>query len=192
MKNCCLLFFSLFLNAQTDGKIHFKNPSFEDTPRESASPDGWTSFTPDSTPDILPGAWGVQSQPQHGRTCIGLVTRDDGTREDFGQRLPELLKSGYCYTFTIYLAHAPKYVGYNHPTRLRVWGGGANGGKEVLLASTPLIDHATWKPYKLQFVPSRDVQFITFEAYFAPGATIKYKGNLLLDNCSPIERCDKA
>ena len=192
MKNCCLLLLTLFMNAQTDGKIRFKNPSFEDQPRESASPEAWQSFTLDSTPDILPGAWGVTFGPQHGNTCVGLVTRDDGTREDVGQSLPEVLKAGTCYTFSVYLAHAPKYVGYNHPTRLRIWGSGSGGGKEIMLASSPLIDHADWRLYKFQFVPSKNVQTITFEAYFAPGTTFFYKGNIVLDNCSAIERCDKA
>lgn len=192
MKNCCLLLFFLCFQTQPETKINFKNPSVEDTPRESASPQGWQSFTLDSTPDILPGAWGVRFSPQQGNTCVGLVTREDGTREDMGQLLSEPLKNGNCYTFSVYLAHSPKYVGYNHPTRLRIWGGGKGGGKDILLASSPLIDHADWRVYKFQFVPTRDVQFITFEAYFAPGATFFYKGNLILDNFSPIERCDKA
>lgn len=176
---------------QPDGKILLQNPSFEDKPRASASPWGWESHTPGSTPDIMPGAWDIVVQPQEGKSCVALVTREDGSREDIAQRLPQNLKAGTCYTFSIYLSHAPQYVGYNHPVRLRIWGG-AGRGKEQLLASSVLIDHADWKLYKFQFVPTRDMRYITLEAFFAPGAMFHYRGNIVLDNCSPIERCDKA
>ena len=183
----------VFQPAIQDGKILFNNPSFEDTPRASTSPIGWSSFTPDSTPDILPGAWNIRHvTAQHGKTCLGLVTREDGTSEDITQELPEILKAGTCYTFSVYLSHTNNYVKYNLPIRLRIWGGQKAGGKEQLLASSPLIDHAAWKQYKFQFVPTRDIRSITFEAYFAPGVLIHYKGNILLDNLSPVERCDRA
>lgn len=188
------LWLSLFagtLARQPDGKLFFQNPSFEDKPRASACPTGWVSFTPGSTPDIMPGAWGIQVQPQEGKTCVALVTREDGTREDIAQQLPQVLKAGTCYTLKIYLAHAPQYVGYDHPVRLRIWGG-AGRGKEQILASSPLIDHPAWKEYTFQFVPGRDTRYITFEAFFAPGSLFHYRGNIVLDNCSPIERCDRA
>ena len=185
------LLFSCYFGQQ-DGKIYFQNPSFEDTPRQSASPAGWESLTDDSTPDILPGAWGVKAPAQQGKTCIGLVTRTDGTREDVSQLLEQTLKGGTCYTFSIYLAHAPTYVGYNQPVQLRVWGGAVRGAKSVLLYSSPLIDHTAWKKYDVEFMVASDVRYITFEAYFGPGVLFHYKGNILLDNCSPIERCDRA
>lgn len=176
---------------QPDGKLYLQNPSFEDRPRASACPAGWSSFTPGSTPDIMPGAWDIQVPPQDGKTCLALVTREDGTREDVTQQLPQTLKAGTCYTFSIYLAHAPQYVGYNHPVRLRIWGG-AGRGKDQLLTSSALVSHTEWRQYKFQFVPNRDIRYITLEAYFAPGALFHYRGNIVLDNCSPIERCDRA
>ena len=176
---------------QPDGKIFLLNPSFEDAPRASACPLGWASYTTGCTPDIMPGAWGIQVEPQDGKSCLALVTREDGTREDISQQLPQDLKAGVCYTFRIYLAHAPQYVGYNHPVRLRIWGS-AGRGKEQLLASSNLVDHASWKEYKFQFVPNRNMRYITFEAFYAPGALFHYRGNIVLDNCSPIERCDRA
>ena len=179
------------LASQPDGKIYLQNPSFEDTPRASACPAGWASYTNGSTPDIMPGAWDVQIPPQEGRSCVALVTREDGTCEDISQRLPQPLKPGTCYTFRIYLAHAVQYVGYNHPARLRIWGG-AGRSKQQLLASSMLIDHEGWKEYKFQFVPNHTMRYITFEAFFAPGAMFRYRGNIVLDNCSPIERCDRA
>lgn len=172
--------------------INFPNPSFEGQPGEGKTPGGWKSNTPGSTPDIFPGAWGLKFEAQHGSTCLGLVVRDDGTSENITAQLPEKLKAGVCYTFSIQLRHAEKYVGFNNPARLRVWGGASKTGKEMLLASTQLVDNQEWKQFKLQFVPTKDVEFITLEAYFAPGALFHYKGNVLLDNCSSIERCDRA
>lgn len=193
MKLAGFLLLVSFVFVQPGVVIPIRNPSFEDDkPAQSKLPGGWQSFTPGSTPDILPGAWGVQFAAQDGKTCVGLVTRNDGTSEDIAQGLPESLKGGTCYTFSIYLAHAPKYVGYNHPVRLRIWGGASRGKKEILLASSPLIDHSDWRKYPFQFVPSRDMRYITLEAWYGPGITFKYKGNILLDNCSSIEKCDRA
>lgn len=189
---CALHTFSLMQQRQGE-KIYFRNPSFED-PRvtaTSACPEGWTS-SPGSTPDIQPGAWGVVCTPHDGKSCVGLVTREDGTREDISQALSERLKKGNCYTFNLYLAHAERYVGYNQSVRLRVWGGSSKGAKEELLDVTPMISHTDWRNYKLHFTTAQDVSYITFEAYYAPGITFKYKGNLLLDLCSPIEKCDRA
>lgn len=193
MKHLAFLVFINILFAQPGTVIPIRNPSFEDdAPAQSKVPRGWQSYTAGSTPDILPGAWGIQFAPQDGKTCVGLVTREDGTSEDIAQVLPESLKGGTCYTFSIHLARAPKYVGYNHPVRLRIWGGAGRGKKEMLLASSPLIDHSDWRKYPFQFVPARDMRYITFEAWFGPGITFKYKGNILLDNCSVIEKCDRA
>jgi len=188
-----LSYFMFSLQLQPEQKkISFVNPSFEDQPRASASPAGWNSHTPGSTPDIMPGAWGIPFAPQDGKTCIGLVTRDDGTREDVGQTLTIPLQSGSCYAFSIWLAHSGKYVGYDAPIRLRVWGGATAGAKTVLLASSPLINHSDWRQYKLLFTTKQQIRHITLEAYFGPGMLKAYKGNILLDNCSAIEKCDRA
>ncbi|MBK7935688.1 MAG: hypothetical protein IPJ82_00700 [Lewinellaceae bacterium] len=195
MKSIGFLTFILFLLGKppvSGDTIPIRNPSFEDEPGASKSPKGWQSFSPGSTPDVLPGAWGVQFAPQDGRTCVGLVTREDGTSEDIAQGLPEPLKADSCYSFSIYLAHTGKYVGYNHPVRLRIFGGSKRGGKEMLLASSPLIDHDEWKNYKFQFIPEHEMRYITFEAWYGPGTMFKYKGNIMLDNCSAIEKCDRA
>jgi hypothetical protein len=200
MKNNWFLFLPLMLMApfsmhqgwQTSGKIYFRNPSFEDTPRENACPAGWHSSAPGSTPDILPGAWGIDFAPQDGKTCLGLVTRSDNTTETISQALAEPLVGGVCYSFSVYIAHAEKYVGFNNPVRLRVWGSATKGSKGTLLASSPLINHSDWRSYNFQFYTPGEARYLTFEAYYAPGTTFKYNGNVLLDNCSPIEKCERA
>ena len=173
-------------------QIPLRNPSFEDTPRASASPGGWHSYTPGSTPDIMPGAWGVQVTPKDGRSCVGLVTREDGTSEDIAQALAQPMKANTCYKFSMYLAHTKNYVGYNQPVRLRVWGSTGRSAKEVLLASSPLVAHDDWRPYIFQFITPQEIRYLTFEAYYGPGVLLRYKGNILLDFCSPLEECTRA
>ena len=200
MKKLCFLLlllpvaaFQVAPSGTPPGTIAFRNPSFEDPrPRAAAFPQGWESHTPDCTPDIMPGAWGLHFAAFDGATCVGLVTREDGTSEDIGQLLSQPLQGGKCYTFSMYLSHGPRYVGYNQPCRLRVWGGSAQGGKQEILASSPLINHADWREYHFQFVPSKEVRFITLEAWYAPGVFVRYRGNILLDKCSVIENCDRA
>jgi hypothetical protein len=177
---------------QTADKIYFRNPSFEDAPRASASPKGWHTSTPGSTPDILPGAWGIDLAPQDGKTCVGLVTRNDGTAENIAQALAEPLEGGACYTFSVYLRHMEKYVGFDHPLRIRVWGSATKGDKGSLLATSPLINHSDWRNYNFQMFTTGAVRYLTLEAWYAPGTTFKYNGNILLDNCSPIEKCVRA
>jgi hypothetical protein len=181
-----------YLPEQQSDKVYFRNPSFEDDPRASASPKGWHTATPGSTPDILPGAWGIENVPQDGKTCVGLVTRSDGTSENIAQALAEALPNGGCYNFSIYLSHLDRYVGFDHPVRLRVWGSATKGEKGTLLDASPLINHSDWRRYSFQFYTSGVIRYLTLEAWYGPGTTFKYNGNILLDNCSPIEKCVRA
>ena len=193
MQQLLLLFLSLAaFSAQPSGKIYFRNPSFEDAPGSGKCPKGWHFTNQGSTPDLLPGAWEIMVPAQDGKTCLGLIVREDGTREDICQALAEPIKGGQCMAFTIYLAHANKYVGYNKPTRLRIWGCTEKGSRGELLATTPLIDHTDWRPYKFELSPTVNVTQLIFEADYAPGVVFKYKGNILLDNCSPLEKCIRA
>lgn len=177
---------------QPTGKIYFRNPSFEGTPRASSTPAGWHTTSPGSTPDILPGAWGIDFVPQAGETCVGLVVRYDGSSENIAQALGEPLAADACYTFSVYLAHIEKYVGFNNPARIRVWGSATKGEKGTLLTTSPLINHSDWRQYQLQFFTKGTVRYLTLEASYGPGTIFKYNGNILLDNCSPIEKCARA
>ncbi|MCS6928748.1 MAG: hypothetical protein NZM43_04535 [Saprospiraceae bacterium] len=176
---------------QKDGKIVLRNPSFEDSPGASKIPRSWMTVGLGSTPDIMPGAWGVAGSPQEGASFLALVTRSDGTVEDIAQRLSSPLVPGVCYTFSIYLAHSPRYVGHDLPVRLRIWGG-KSPAKQFLLCSSEMVSHSDWRKYTFQFVPKSPVQYLVLEAYYAPGVFKPYRGNILLDNCSPIERCERA
>ena len=200
MKNISFLLLPLWLLMpqspsafeQPSGKIYFRNPSFEDFPKASSSPAGWHTITPGSTPDILPGAWGLEFLPQDGNTCIGLVIRHDGSTENIAHALAEPLEAEVCYSFSVHLAHIEKYVGFDNPARIRVWGSVSKTEKGTLLCSSPLINHSDWRNYTFQFFTKETVRYLTLEAWYAPGTTFKYNGNIVLDHCSPIEKCARA
>ena len=72
---------SLALNAQPAAPIILDNPSFEDAPAHYRTPKGWDNcgFEGESPPDVQPsGEFGVEKKAAHGRTCLGLVVRDNG------------------------------------------------------------------------------------------------------------------
>ena len=49
------------------GQILLDNPSFEGEPKDATTPIGWLECEKGTTPDILPGFWGVYLQPYDGR-----------------------------------------------------------------------------------------------------------------------------
>lgn len=171
--------------------IYFRNPSFEGNLGASIMPEQWISITPESTPDLLPGAWKLSKAPYAGKACLGLVTREDGTTEDICQELSQPLRPDQCYEFYAWLSQLPKYVGYNQACQLRIYGGLENG-REELLDQSPLIAHQDWKQYRFQFAPKKQVRFITLVVWYAPGVMFRYKGNILVDELSPIVKCDRA
>ena len=187
------IFFAVALFRAGDPPILFENSSFEGKPKPNACPKNWSSYAPNSTPDIQPGAWQVASPAAHdGDTYIGLIAREDGSCEDIGQPLAQPLKAGKCYIFSIWLAHATHYAGYSMPLRINVWGGATAGAKTQLLGASGGVENEVWQEVKFQFTPAADIRFITFEADYAPGTMFKYKGNILLDHLSPIIKCDRA
>ena len=102
------------------------------------------------------------------------------------------MKEGECYSFSLRLAYSKKYAGYNLPLKLRIWGGGTKCSRDQLLAETKFVKHTDWRKYDFDFFPRNDINYIIIEAHFADGVYISYKGNILLDDLSPIKRCDRA
>ncbi len=171
--------------------IYFRNPSFEGKAGAAVVPDQWINPTPGSTPDILPGAWNLSVTPVDGKTCLGLVCRDDGTSEDIGQVLTDPLMAGECYEFYAWLCRLPKYVGHNQACQLRIYGGD-KGSRSELLAQSPLISSSEWAQYRFQFTPKTKHSSISLVVWYGPGVLFKYNGNILVDHLSPIVRCDRA
>ncbi len=177
----------LILQAQ---KIELSNSSFEGEPRDATVPQGWMGCKEGTTPDILPGYWGVYSDPSDGNTFVGLITRQNNTWETIGQRLPSILKKGICYSFSLDLAHSDTYSGYNNPLRLRIYISESKCGMDQLIFESPLIEHLDWKSYQVKFTPEKDYRYIHIEAYHDQ-RPVEYKGNILIDRIRPIMNCDR-
>lgn len=191
------LLFSFFLSsfhftvAFGQAPIYFENPSFEGEPSDATVPVGWLPCAEGTTPDILPGFWGVYREASEGDTYVGLITRSDGSWESITQRLSKPLKVKECYHFTVDLARSATYNQYNLPIKLRVWGSGSKCEKKQLLLETGFIEHASWKTYEINFQTRSTIHYIIFEAFYQDRPA-NHPGNILLDNLSPVKPCPRA
>ncbi len=181
--------FTTSITAQQD--IYLSNASFEGQPDDATIPIGWFACTPTTTPDILPGPWGVYQEATEGDTYMGLITRGDGTFESIGQRLPKAIKAKECYKFSLDLAHSDTYAGYNKPVKLRIWVGQQKCDRGQLIAETDFIDHLDFRTYRFQFNAKKDGYYIIIEAYYKDGR-FSHQGNILIDNFSAIRLCNRA
>lgn len=179
--------FTTSLSAQ----ITLNNPSFEDEPADATVPMGWFPCAPQTTPDILPGFWGVYSEASDGETYVGLITRFDGSYESIGQRFSERLDNETCYSFNIDLAQSLSYAGYNDPLKIRIWVSNKKCEKEQMIFESDFIEHSNWETYKIEFTPEKRAKYILIEAYYTDGK-ISRTGNILLDNITPLIPCSKA
>jgi outer membrane protein OmpA-like peptidoglycan-associated protein len=186
--------------AQDNTKILLNNPSFEDKPRHSKVPIGWTDcgFPGESEPDIQPsGFFSVNKPAQDGNTYMGMVVRDNDTWESVGQKLSRKLEKGKCYEFSIFLCRSELYVSqsrlseaqsnYTTPAKLRIYGGFNYCDKQFLLAESPLVVTTRWIEYKFRFEPIDNYTYLVFEAFYKTPTLFPYNGNILLDNASAIE-----
>ena len=171
--------------------IFLNNASFEDGQQDATVPAGWFGCQIGSTPDILPGQWGVYQEAEEGDTFMGLITREDGTWESVGQRLIKPLQKGECYTLSLFLAHSNNYENYNNPLRLRIYGGGRKCEKGQLVYESPIIRSTRWAAYEVEFFAKQTLHYLTLEAYHE-GQGRPYKGNVLVDAIGPIEKCTRA
>jgi hypothetical protein len=178
---------SLCLQAQT---IELLNPSFEDEPADATTPQGWIACKEGTTPDILPGFWGVYTMPSDGETYVGLITRNNGTWESIGQRLVAPLKKGTCYDWSMDLAHSDTYSGYSGPIKLRVWISKLKCQKDQLIFESPMIDHLDWKTYLIKFTPNDEYRYILLEAFHSE-EPFHYQGNILIDRIQEIRVCNR-
>jgi hypothetical protein len=179
------------LRGDIRAQIILNNPSFEGEAKPDRVPIGWSICRNGTTPDILPGPWGVWLQPADGLTYLGLTARNDGTWEVVGQQLATPLRANECYNFSVDLARADTYAGHNLPLRLRIWGGTNACMKSQLLCETGLVRHTDWRKYDFLFFTKQSFNFILLEAFYGKGLVGKYKGNLLLDACSEITPCPR-
>lgn len=179
--------FHLTLCAQ----LFLDNASFEGKPQDATTPVGWLACEQGTTPDILPGPWGVYQEASDGDTYVGLITRDDGTWESIGQRLKKMLQPKDCYTFNLDLAHSSTYSGYNAPIRLRIWGGPSRCSKGQLLYESDFIKNSDWETHEVQFYVKQPINYILIEAYYKEGR-FSHRGNILIDHITPLKACPRA
>ncbi|MEL7020870.1 MAG: hypothetical protein AAGK47_04640 [Bacteroidota bacterium] len=173
-------------------QIRLDNPSFEGEPQDATVPVGWFPCATGTTPDILPGYWGVYNEASEGDTYIGLITRRNGSHESIGQRLAQPLPPKECYAFAIDLAHSDAYAGYNRPLHLKIWGGGVKCAKDQLLWSTNApIEAEDWATFNINFITKSTINYLIIEAV-QPNGTTAYEGNILVDNIRPIKKCPRA
>jgi len=194
--------------------IHFYNPSFEGNPIEGGLtnnsiingwadnlPRGWTDcgFRGETPPDVHPvrlGNFRVSTEPAHGRTYMGMVTRDNDTWEQIGQNLTKPLIAGKCYSFSVALARSETYfsqsrvtdkaANYVKPIKLKIYGGDDRCHKNELLSETSLIKNSKWLRYSFTISPEEDYHGITLEAFYSTPTLYPYNGNILVDDLSPI------
>lgn len=187
-----LLLLAASVSLPAQNIVRLVNPSFEGKPQDATVPMGWHKCAHGSTPDILPGVWGVYTEAAEGETYMGLITRSDGSYESIGQRLSTALPVGECYRFSIDLAHSGAYAGHNKPIKLRIWGADRKCRKTQLLLETDLVKHRQWKTYPARFtVEDRAIHYIILEAYYSD-EPFSVEGNILLDNMTPIRLCPRA
>lgn len=200
-------------NAQYDDEIVLNNPSFEEIPHQGGSTmdfgiRGWfdcgkLQFPSETPPDIHPvNAWKVTMPASEGETYLGLVVRDIDSWESMSQRLKQPIEDGKCYSFSVDLARSEFYESgsrvteqmenYTEPAVLRIWGGTGVCGRQELLGESDVISNTEWETYQFEFEPSRNVNYLTLEAFYEVPVLIPYNGHLLLDNASTIKQipCD--
>ena len=170
--------------------IELANASFEGEPRDATVPQGWMACKEGTTPDILPGYWGVYLDPSDGDTYVGLITRGNNTWESIGQRLSAPLEKGDCYSFSLDLAHSDTYSGYNGPLKLRIWASKLKCQKDQLIYESPQIEHLDWKTYEVRFTAKSEYRYILFEAFHSE-KPFSFEGNILIDRIQVIGSCDR-
>ena len=180
----------LILTSYTsDCQILIDNASFEGTPADATMPAGWFAGSPGTTPDILPGYWGVYNDPEDGDSYVGMITRQDGSYESISQRLSGKIEKGNCYSMSMNLAFSDNYTGYNNPIMLRVWISDIKNKRQQLIYTSPKIKSEEWKKYDFNFTPESDKYYIILEAHISDDP-ISHKGNILIDKISPIFFCN--
>ena len=181
--------FAFSANAQ----VRLENASFEGESQDATTPMNWHPCEMGTTPDILPGEFGVTLEASEGETYMGLITRDDGTYESVGQRLFKPMEGEECYSIKVDLACSPNYASHNKAIQLRIWGAETKCSKDQLLVESIIIDHNEWESYDFKFSTKMSFNYVIFEAYYAPKeGEIGRKGNILVDNISQIKPCRRA
>ncbi len=162
----------------------------EGEPIDATMPDGWHACQEGTTPDILPGPWGVEEEAYEGDTFVGLITRPNGTYEAIGQRFSSPLKANACYTMSVLASHSESYAGYNTSGRLRIWLGTTKCDYAQLILDVKSLLHTDWERYPIRFTTDEVFEYIIIECYYPPGKHSS-AGNILIDKVFAPVICDR-
>lgn len=187
-----LISISIFLivSGVAAGQVVITNPSLEDKPADATMPSGWFAASEGTTPDILPGYWGVYQEPEDGDTYVGLITRRDGSYESISQRLEGKLEKGSCYSLSLSLSYSENYAGYNHPLKLKIWISNKKNKRQQAIFESPLIDKEEWQHFMIDFYPEKNMKYIIIEAINPDN--VDREGNILIDAISNPVLCNRA
>ena len=194
MKTCLrYLILPLFLlpGAIISQPARMFNSSFEGEPRDATIPRGWFICQEGTTPDILPGPWGVYTEAVHGETYVGLITRENGTWEAIGQKLTEKLIADRCYQMSLFVARSDTYADYHDPIKLRIWCGKSKCDRDELILETDYIRDTEWEKLEFNFTLKQDLHYILIEAFYRDG-NFSHRGNILVDHISAIMQCGRS
>ena len=171
-------------------------------PRNSAPPRGWTNcgFPGETPPDVHPDPrfeFQVAKRAQHGKTYLGMVTRENETYEAVGQLLSEPFTADQCYELNIQLARSETYLSrsrrtnlpsnYVTPAVLRIYGGYGDCRRSEKIGESNIISNYDWREYRVKLKPTEPYTHIIFEVYYKPQSMLPYNGNILLDNAKPLK-----
>lgn len=178
---------SFFVFNSGNAQELLSDPSFEmDTLSKN-----WRGCNFNTSPDHQPYQMGVNTVAKNGKRYISLVTRDNNTSEDIGQKLIEPLLAGESYSLQMDLAYSDDYISsFKNPIKLKVWLGRDSCEKSLLIWKSPTVEHEKWETYHVPIPPfsGEKMQYIYFEAAYANSD--RYDGNILIDNLSLLKEED--
>ncbi len=182
--------------------IRLTNPSFEGTVINSGKlPTGWedsgiTKGKSESPPDTQPGYFEVTKLAQNGKTYLGMVVRDNDTREAVSQRLSSPMIADYCYSFSMWLCRSEIYksmsqstnepANYSTPAKIRIYGANSYFDRGEVLVETTEITNTSWKEFSFDLKPKKDYAYFIIEACHKTPLLFPYNGNVLVDNLSVL------
>ena len=193
------------LAAQEEAAIYLTNPSFEDIPRVSSAPRGWTDcgFPGESAVDVQPEPqreFKVYKAAYHQHTYLGMVVRDNDTYERVSQRMSNAMEAGQCYEIRLHLAKSDIYrsqsrltdanVNYDTPAKLRIRGSYGNCDPGSVLGVSALVDNGDWQEFRIKLRPEEPFTHLVLEAFYNTPIFFPYNGNVLVDNIQPIVAVD--
>lgn len=190
------------LNIFSQSDILLENSSFEGNAAAGKTPWGWFDCgSPGNSPTDLHDAnssfFNVEIYPADGVTCLGMVTREDGTIEGVGQKLAHPLKKDQWYRLSFYACYnqdlssmsqtSQTIVSFSNPVVIVISGGNNPCESLETLAISDPIDQVPWNRISLLFKPNQDLNYITIQSEFDPNFFIHYNGNVLMDDLSFIQ-----